>query len=75
MIYSLFTKEYKYYLNLSPSNMKATIYLRLEEALKNRLREIADCEKRSVTSLIVKILSDYSQKYEVQNAGITATAN
>jgi predicted transcriptional regulator len=55
--------------------MKATIYLRLEEALKNRLREIADCEKRSVTSLIVKILSDYSQKYGVQNAGITATAN
>jgi hypothetical protein len=42
--------------------MRAKLLLRFEEDLKEDLREIAKKEKRSLTSQIIKILSDYCEK-------------
>jgi len=44
--------------------MKLKVLLRLEEDLKSKLKEISQIEKRSLSSLIVKILSDYSSSYQ-----------
>jgi predicted transcriptional regulator len=43
--------------------MKARLLLRMESELKESLKRIAQSEKRSLSSLIVKILSDFSDSY------------
>ena len=40
----------------------AKLLLRFEESLKDKLKRIAKKERRSLTSQIVKILSDYCEK-------------
>jgi len=42
---------------------KETLLLRFDESLKNKLREISKKEQRSLTSQIVKILSDFCENY------------
>lgn len=43
--------------------MKSTLLLRFEIELKEKLQEISKIEKRSLTSQINKILSDYCKNY------------
>lgn len=43
--------------------MKATLLLRFETELKEKLQEISRIEKRSLTAQISKILSDYCKNY------------
>jgi hypothetical protein len=49
--------------------MKTTILLRIETELKEKLKKVSELERRSVTSQINKILSDYCESYkgEVKN--------
>lgn len=39
--------------------MKSTILLRLDQDLKDKLKEVSIRERRSLTSLILKILDDH----------------
>jgi hypothetical protein len=48
---------------------KAKLLLRLNKSLKEELREISKKEQRSLTSQIVKILSDYCEKREAIKNG------
>jgi len=43
--------------------MKSKLLLRFDGSLKNKLREISKKEQRSLTSQIVKVLSDYCDEY------------
>lgn len=39
--------------------MKSTFLLRLEPELKDKLQEMADYDRRSITSLILCLIDDY----------------
>lgn len=44
--------------------MKSKLLLRFDQELKENLIEISKKEQRSLTSLIVKVLSDFYEEYE-----------
>lgn len=53
--------------------MRATFLLRIEPEIKEKLEKIALEERRSITSLILLLID--KKISEVENAGITATAD
>ena len=44
--------------------MKKNFSLRMEVELREQLQEIADNEGRTLTNLIIKILSDFIKEYK-----------
>lgn len=56
--------------------MKSTaIFFRVEPELKQRLQDLARAQRRSVASLILLLIEEKIKLGEVQDAGITTTAN
>lgn len=48
--------------------MKSKLLLRLDLELKENLREISKKEQRSMSSQIVKVLSDYCDTYPLEGS-------
>lgn len=48
--------------------MKSTFLLRLEQEQKDRLQEIADAERRSITSLILLLIDKKIEEIENDNS-------
>lgn len=42
---------------------KATLHMKIEADLKDRLRQLAEQESRSLSNLVEKVLKDYSEHH------------
>ena len=50
---------------VAESNMKkATLHMKIEAGLKERLRQLAEQENRSLSNLVEKALKDYAEKHK-----------
>ena len=43
---------------------KATLHMKIEAGLKERLRQLAEQENRSLSNLVEKVLKDYAEQHK-----------